>query len=222
MTKRAYGQYCGLARAVEVIAERWALLIIRDLLVGPRRFTDLNRGLPRIPTNILAARLKELEDAGVVRRRIVPRPAGSIVYELTEYGSELEDVVLSLGRWGARALGNPRPDEIITVDSMIMALRTTFQPEASAGLQATFELRLGEIVIHARVDDGAVAVNEGELPGADLIIEAGPALREVLAGEVSPADAIENGGIRIHGDPARLTQFAQLFHIAPGPFACPA
>ena len=221
MTKRAYGQYCGLSRAVEVVAERWALLIIRDLLVGPRRFTDLNRGLPRIPTNILAARLKELEDAGVVRRRIVPRPAGSIVYELTEYGSELKDVVLALGRWGARTLGNPRPGEIITVDSMIMALRTTFQPEAARGVRAAYELRLGEIVIHARVDDGTVAVGAGELPGADLIIEAGLALREVLAGEISPTDALENGSIRVQGDPALLSQFAQLFHIAPSPFACP-
>ena len=216
MTKRSYGQYCGLARAVEVVAERWALLIIRDLLVGPRRFTDLNRGLPRIPTNILAARLKELEDAGVVRRRIVPRPAGSIVYELTEYGKELEDVVLSLGRWGARTLGNPRPDEIITVDSMIMALRTTFQAEAARGVRAAYELRMGTIVIHARVADGTVAVGEGELPGADLVIEAGPALREVLAGEVSPSEAIENGSIRVHGEPSLLAQFVQLFHIAPG------
>ena len=222
MTKRAYGQYCGLARAVEVIAERWALLIIRDLLVGPRRFTDLHRGLPRIPTNILAARLKELEDAGVVRRRIVPRPAGSIVYELTEYGGELEGIVIGLGRWGARTLGDPRADEIITADSMIMALRTTFQPEAARGVRAAFELRMGEFVIHARIDDGTVEVGKGELPGADLVIEAGPALRELMAGEASPADAIENGGIRIQGDPALLTRFAQLFHIGPRPVTSPA
>src|ERR671931_2934804 len=95
--RRAYGQYCGLARAVEVVGERWALLIVRDLLVGPKRFTDLRRGLPRIPTNVLAERLRELEDAGVVRRRVLPRPAGSVVYELTDYGSELEDVVMRLG-----------------------------------------------------------------------------------------------------------------------------
>src|SRR5437764_13643685 len=98
---RTYGQFCGLARALELVGERWAMLIVRDLLVGPRRFTDLSRGLPRIPTNILSERLKELEDAGVVHRRVLPRPIGSVVYELTAYGADLEDAVKLLGRWGA-------------------------------------------------------------------------------------------------------------------------
>src|ERR1700737_2507239 len=102
MSMRAYGQYCGLARALEIVGERWAILVIRDLLVGPRRFTDLHRGLPGIPTHILTARLKELEEAGVVRRRVLPRPANSIVYELTEYGHELEEALQALGRWGAK------------------------------------------------------------------------------------------------------------------------
>ena len=102
MAGRTYGQYCGFARALEVVGERWALLIIRDLTVGPRRFTDLRRGLPGIPTNILAARLKELELAGVVRRRVLPRPAASVVYELTEYGAELEEVVSSSSAGGER------------------------------------------------------------------------------------------------------------------------
>src|SRR3981189_2283805 len=94
---RSYGQYCGLARALELVGERWALLIVRDLLVGPRRFTDLRQGLPRIPTNVLSDRLTELEQSGIIRRRVLPRPSGSVVYELTEYGSRLEDAVLRLG-----------------------------------------------------------------------------------------------------------------------------
>ena len=94
MSKRAYGQYCGVSRALEMVGERWTLLIVRDLLVSPKRYTDLRAGLPRIPTNILSDRLKELERCGVVRRRILPRPEGSIVYELTEYVSELEQVVI--------------------------------------------------------------------------------------------------------------------------------
>src|SRR5437879_13347570 len=98
---RSYGQFCGIARALELVAERWALLIVRDLLVGPRRFTDLRQGLPRIPTNVLSDRLKELEQSGIVRRRVLPRPAASIVYELTEYGSQLDDVLRPLGLWGA-------------------------------------------------------------------------------------------------------------------------
>src|SRR4030088_1295484 len=113
MAARTYGQFCGVARALELVGERWALLIVRDLLVGPRRFTDLLQGLPRIPTHVLSDRLKELEHGGIVRRRVLPRPAASIVYELTEYGAELEEVVLQLGRWGANALGHPRPGEIV-------------------------------------------------------------------------------------------------------------
>src|SRR5919198_6110493 len=103
MTSRTYEQFCGVARALDLVGERWALLVVRDLVLGPKRFTDLRRGLPGMGTNILAARLKELEHAGVVRRRTLPPPAASAVYELTEWGHELEPVVLALGRWGSRA-----------------------------------------------------------------------------------------------------------------------
>src|SRR5437868_7024460 len=137
---RTYGQFCGLARALELVGERWALLIVRDLLVGPRRFTDLRHGLPRIPTNVLSERLKELEQGGVVRRRVLPRPAASVVYELTEYGGGLGGVVQRLGLWGAQSLGEPRPGEIMTTDSMIMALRTTFVPAAAEGVHLRYEL----------------------------------------------------------------------------------
>ncbi|MFN2460621.1 MAG: winged helix-turn-helix transcriptional regulator, partial [Candidatus Velthaea sp.] len=126
MKARGYGQYCGFARALEVVGERWTLLIVRDLLVEPKRFTDLLRGLPGIPSNILTARLKELEHGGIVRRRLLPRPARGVVYELTEYGRELEPVVIELGRWGAKNLGDPRLDETVTADSLVTALRTTF------------------------------------------------------------------------------------------------
>jgi DNA-binding HxlR family transcriptional regulator/putative sterol carrier protein len=218
MSARTYGQFCGVARALELVGERWALLIVRDLLVGPRRFTDLRQGLPRIPTNVLADRLKELEQSGIVRRRVLPRPAASIVYELTEYGSRLEDVVLPLGLWGAQSLGEPRPEEIITTDSMVMALRTTFRPEQARGLQQSYELRLGEIVLNARIADGRIVVQEGALPDADLVIEAGPGLKAVMAGEMSPAEAIESGTVRLTGDPELLAQFAELFQI-PSPRA---
>jgi len=214
---RAYGQYCGFARALEVVGERWALLVVRDLLVGPKRFTDLLRGLPGIPSNVLTARLKELEHAGVARRRVLPRPARAVVYELTEYGLELEAVVVELGRWGAKNLGDPRPDETITVDSLVTALRTTFQPAAARGLRAGFELHVGEIVLHARVAGGRVAVAAGALPGADLAIEAGPGIRALMAGEVSPAAAIENGIVHVTGDRALLTRFAEIFRIEPMP-----
>jgi DNA-binding HxlR family transcriptional regulator len=210
---RVYGQYCGFARALEVIGERWAMLIVRDLLVAPKRFTDLLRGLPGIPSNVLTARLKELEHAGVVRRRLLARPARGVVYELTEYGLELEPVVLELGRWGAKALGDPRPDETITIDSMITALRTTFHADAARGVRAGFELRVGEIVLHARVDDGRVTVGEGALPGADLVVTAGPGIRALMSGELSPQAAIETGTVQLTGDAALLATFAAIFRI---------
>jgi DNA-binding HxlR family transcriptional regulator len=221
VTKRSYGQYCGVARALEIVGERWALLLVRDLLVGPRRFTDLRRGLPQIPTNVLSARLKELERTGVVRRRVRPRPAGSVVYELTEFGAELEAVVIRLGRWGARLLGEARPDEIVTADSLIMAMRTTFDPGAARGLRLGYELRAGQMVIHMRVDDGRLDVAAGPLPGADLVIEAGPALRPLMAGELTAAEALDSGGIRVAGAPELLARFAELFRITPMP-AVPA
>jgi DNA-binding HxlR family transcriptional regulator len=217
VTTRTYGQYCGFARALEAVGERWALLIVRDLLVGPKRFTDLLRGLPGIPSNILTARLKELENAGVVRRRLLPRPARAVVYELTEYGLELEAVVVELGRWGAKNLGDARPDETITVDSLITALRTTFHSGAARGFHAGYELRFGEIVLHARVDDGRVEVAAGALPGADLAIEAGPGIRALMAGELSPAQVVENGTVRLVGDPKLLARFADIFRIEPMP-----
>src|SRR5207248_6863699 len=145
---RSYGQFCGLARALELVGERWALLIVRDLLVGPRRFTDLRKGLPRIPTNVLSDRLKELEQDGIVSRRVLPRPASATVYELTPYGAQLESAVMHLGIWGAQSLGAPRSGEIVTSDSMTIALRSTFVPHASKGKRLTFELRMGpEIVL---------------------------------------------------------------------------
>lgn len=217
MKTRAYGQYCGFARALEVVGERWALLIVRDLLVGPKRFTDLLRGLSGIPSNVLTARLKELEHGGVVQRRILPRPARAVVYELTVYGRELEAVVVALGRWGAKNLGDPRADETVTVDSLVTALRTTFQPEAARGVHAGYELRVGPIVLHARVQDGRVEVAEGALPGADLVIEAGPGIRALMAAELSPADAIANGTVHLTGDAALLTHFAEMFRIGPMP-----
>ncbi|MBV8750711.1 MAG: transcriptional regulator [Candidatus Eremiobacteraeota bacterium] len=219
MQKRAYGQYCGLARALELVGERWALLIVRDLLVGPRRFSDLRRGLPRIPTNVLTTRLKELEEAGLVQRRLQPRPATGVVYELTPYGAELEAVVIQLGLWGAKSLGDPRDEDIVTPDLLTIALRTTFRPEAARGLRATFELHVGPVVVNARIDDGRLEVGEGTLPSADLVIAAGPKLRLVMAGELSPDDALAAGELAITGDPALLTRFAQVFRIEPLPAA---
>ena len=217
MSKRAYGQFCGLARALELVGERWALLIVRDLLVGPKRFTDLRRGLPRIPTNVLATRLKELEHAAVVRRRVLPRPAGSVVYELTEHGAELEPAVFALGRWGIQTLGEPGPGDLLTVDSLIIALRATFDPEQARGLRVSYELRMGEIVVHALVDDGTLEVGRGGLATADLGIETSGAMPRLLTGELDPATAVAQGAVQLTGPADLLTRFVELFHVPSAP-----
>jgi DNA-binding HxlR family transcriptional regulator len=213
MSARRYGQFCGVTRALEIVGERWALLIIRDLLVSPKRFTDLRQGLPRIPTNILSTRLKELEEAGVVRRRVLPRPSGAVVYELTEYGQELDDVVMALGRRGAQRLGEPGPDDIVTEDSMIMAMRSTFHPEAAIGRNVRYQLNLGTIVIHMDIDNGHLEVASGEGQDRDIVIEAGPAIKALMAGEITPDEALADGSVKVTGDPDLLKQFAETFYI---------
>ncbi len=148
-----------------------------------------------------------------MHRRVLPRPAGSIVYELTDRGRGLEDVVLALGRWGARDLGDPRPDEVASAAPLVMALRTTFRPAAAAGVRLDVELRLGDIVVHARVADGELAAEVGPLPAAELVITTGPALRALLAGELEPAAAVARGDVQISGAPALLVRFTELFRI---------
>jgi DNA-binding HxlR family transcriptional regulator/putative sterol carrier protein len=219
MTNRDYGQFCGLAHALEMVGERWALLIVRDLLVGPKRYSDLRRGLPRIPTNILAARLRKLEETGVVHRRVLPRPDGSVVYELTPYGRDLEEVVLTLGRWGARTMDEPGPDDIVTTDSLVMAMRSMFRGEAADGGRLGFELRFGgdpgteQVVVHALVAGGAAEIATGPLPDADLVIEISAAFTALMSGGLSPADAVAGGQVRLSGDPALLDRFVELFSI---------
>lgn len=214
MPTRSYGQFCGLARALELVGERWALLIVRDLLVGPRRFTDLRQGLPRIPTNVLSERLKELEHNGVVRRRVLPRPATGVVYELTPYGSQLDQAVKYLGLWGAQALDQPRPGDVLTADAMVIALRSTFVPEAALGINATFELHLGEVVVHARIRDGVADFAGGALgEPPDAVIVASPAIRAVMAGEMTPAEALASGNARVSGAQWLFERFGALFRI---------
>ena len=223
MAARSFGQYCGITTAVELIGERWAMLIVRDLLVGPRRYTDLKQGLPRIPTNILSTRLKELQEGGVVRR--VPLMNCGLVYELTPYGRTLEPILLALGRWGFQAMGDPEPGDVVTPDSLTMALRTSFQP--SDAVDADIELHLGDIVLRVVVVDGELAVTQlappappvgGRLPAGepDAVIVAGPGIRRLIAGDVTPAEAIAQDLVAVvRGDEIALDAFASTFHIAP-------
>jgi len=223
MKARSYGKYCGLAHALDLVGERWALVLVSDLIRGPKRFSELQRGQPRIPSNVLSARLKELEDTGVVRRRVLPRPASGIGYELTDYGRELEDVVLRLGLWGAKSMpADAGMEEIVTVDTLLLALRSTFRPDAARGLRAGYELRFGDIVVHARVDDGTLEVDEGPLPDADLVLETGVSLHPLLTGELRTTEALANGIVTIVGEPDLFERFVDVFHIPPVPAVLPA
>lgn len=221
---RTYGQFCGLARALEMVGERWAMLVVRDLLLSPKRFTQLRRGLPKMPPSILAARLNELEEAGVVRRRVTAELDASIVYELTEYGADLEPIVLQLALWGARSLETPAGDELFTLDAAILSLYTTFRPDRAVGVHALFELRFGlEMCLRADVHDGTLEVTEisdvdepveGEV---DLVIRPRGPMKPIMAGEVTAQEAVDRGMVDILGDIAMLELYASLFHVPAAP-----
>src|SRR5437016_12941211 len=148
---RSYDQYCAVARGLDVIGDRWTLLLVRDLLLGPKRYKDLLSGLPGIGTNLLADRLKELEAAGLIERTVLPPPAGSTVYQLTETGQALEPVMVSLGRWGARFLGAPKKSDIMVPRAYFVAMRGVFNPEAAAGLNETYEGRIAGLVLEVPI-----------------------------------------------------------------------
>ena len=212
MAARDYGQFGGVSRAVELIGERWALLIVRDLLVGPRRYGELAAGLPRIPSNILAARLKELQAAGIIRR--APR-SRIIIYELTPYGRELEPVVVALGAWGLKALDEPRDEQVITPDSLALDLRAAFRAGVASGLPATaYAATVGGAELFVRVDGAALEVARGA-GEADLAFATGPGIHRLLAGDLAPARAIATGVVEVRRGPrALLDRFAATFRLA--------
>ena len=227
---RGFGQYSGAARALERVGDRWALLIVRDLLVGPRRYGDLKAGLPRIPTNILSDRLKELQEAGVIRR--VPTVRGG--YELTALGRELEPVVVALERWGWSVLGEAAEGEIVTADAVALSLRAAFHAESAATAPPTeYVLHLGDVSVSAMVVGDALDVmpiGPGALPQPirrtvpevaptdvlELAVEPG-GLRDLLAG-VPGAVAMKGpptGVSILVGGSALLARFRRTFRIDP-------
>jgi DNA-binding HxlR family transcriptional regulator len=216
-TTRTYGDGCATARALDLVGERWALLVVRELLLGPKRYTDLRRGLPNASPNVLSERLRELERAGIVRRGMLPPPAGSRIYELTDWGLELEEVVMALGRWGARSPTPPSDAPIVSADSIILALRARFDPGAAHGLRASYELRLGEDRFRIDVTDDGLTAARGDALRPEATVETDPdTLNGVLWGIGSLADAQRSGTVTIEGDTELVERFVRLFPI-PGP-----
>ena len=214
--RRSYGDSCGIARALDVVGERWSLLIVRELLLGPKRFADLRSGLPGVSANVLSQRLRELEAAGLVRRVSLPPPVGSRVYELTECGLELEPVLVALGRFG-RDVPFPDGSGPLGTDAAVIALRTTFDPAAAAGLEADVELRLGPDRFIARVRDERldVARDAGSAAGAGLHTDTGTLAGLLWHGQ-RLRQAERSGAATVTGDRSLVERFLTLFDGRPG------
>jgi DNA-binding HxlR family transcriptional regulator/putative sterol carrier protein len=212
--KRTYGDACGIARALDTVGERWALLIVRELLLGPKRFTDIRSGLPSLSADVLAARLRELEASGVVARRVLPPPAASQVYELTPAGRALEQVVIELGRWGGANLPRSPEGTGMSLDAAVLSFPTLFDPALAGNFEATIALRLGPERFVARVAGGRFGVERGETAAPDATIAADPrTLLDVAHGRRKLEDALESGDLEISGDAKAGKRFMGLFPI---------
>ena len=211
--RRSYGDSCGIARGLDVAGERWALLVVRELLLGPKRFTDLRAGLSNVSPDVLAQRLRELEQSGIVRRRKLPPPAAARVYELTERGAELEPVLLALGRWGSAVPLSEQPSPL-SPDALAVALKTMFDPAAAAGRSGVYEIRFGEHAFTVRLNGGEldVARNGTPTPDTTLAIDTDTGtLADLLWHGGSLTAAIDAGALKLDGDQRQLAAFLRLF-----------
>lgn len=209
--KRSYGDPCGIARALDVVGERWALLVVRELVLGPKRFTDLRRHLPGIATDVLSQRLRQLEAAGVLRATTLPSPASGKAYELTGRGRDLEPVLHALGRWGSRE-GFEAARHEMTVDAFAVALSTVFDPRAADDLEATVVLDLEGDRVVAHIHDRELELSRGEAEQPDARIETSvAAFREVLWRGRPLAEAEADGGVLVHGLRTVVRRFLKLF-----------
>ncbi len=205
--RRTYGDRCGVARALDLVGERWALLVVRDLLLGPKRFTDLRAGLPHVSPDVLSQRLRDLEEAGIVSRATLPPPASAKVYELTERGRQLEPIVIELGRWGSQE-PFPDGDAELGPDSAVIALKTLFDPSAADGRDETYELRLNGQPFRLRTVDGRLDAARGNADRPAAVIDTDPA---------TLAQVLWHGGRRsdlgADGDKAAVRRFVSLFPL---------
>jgi len=222
-TKRSYADACGIARALDIVGERWALMIVRELLLGPKRFTDIRAGLPHLSPDVLAQRLRDLEEADVVEHHKLPPPASVQVYELTPRGLALEPVLIALGRWGGVFAAPPCEGQGMSLDAHLVSLRTLFDPALAGDFAADVELRLAGQRFRVVVGGGRVEVARGPSAAPDAVIECDPAtLIAVLHGHRTLADAVGAGDLTIGGDAAVAERFVGLFPLPVGSAQPPA
>ena len=216
-SKRRYDDACGTAHALELVGERWALLIVRELMLGPKRFSDLRADLPGLSANVLTQRLEGLEASGIVARRRLPPPAPAQVYELTPWGLEAETFIKSMGRWATRSPGHD-PSMQISATSTLLSFRTLFEPSRAVGFNAQIGLRMGEDAFFVRFHDGVMEADRArpwdDIDGSDVILTGSP---HAIAGFVhggQPLDAmVSAGALTVQGDPAVAARFATLFPL---------
>ncbi|MEV0144687.1 MULTISPECIES: winged helix-turn-helix transcriptional regulator [unclassified Nonomuraea] len=215
MDQRTYNQYCATARTLDLVGERWTLLLVRELLTGPKRFGDLQSSLRGLGTGLLAARLKHLEREGLVRKVVLPPPARTPAYALTRAGAELGPAVMALARWGMKwAMGERREDEAFRAGWAVLGLRACFDAEAASGVRVVYEFRIAGEVFYARVDDGTIETVLGAAQQPDAVIEMDDAtLVELAAGERTLAEGIKDRDIRVSGDMKALGRLHSLFHL---------
>jgi DNA-binding HxlR family transcriptional regulator len=207
---RSYDDPCGVARALDLVGERWALLIVRDLVLGPKRFTDLSASLPGLSQNVLSQRLRGLERDGLVRRRKLGPPAGSWVYELTPRGDELAPVVGALARFGSRAPITSTRE--LTADALMLALQTAFEPAAVDGVEAGVEVRLGADHYRAEIADGELRVRRGDMERPGAVLETDVAtLTGLVFGGRGLDEALRGGRLTLHGDRGVLERLLGAF-----------
>ncbi len=211
--KRTYNDLCGLSHALELVGERWAILVLRELSYGPKRFTDIRAGLPGASPNVLSQRLRELEAHGIVGRRTLAPPAASKVYELTDWGRELEPTLRTLGNWAARSPYFPDTGHFSS-SSLAMNLETMFLPARAGATNLVLGLRLGDESFRLEIKDQTLHLERGEAEDADAVIDTDPmTLLGVLyhGAELGAAEAA--GTLTIEGDRDVVAKLPPLFEL---------
>lgn len=212
MSEQSYQQYCGLARALDVVGDRWSLLIVRELRPGPRRFTDLVEGLPGISRKLLTERLRDLERDGVIARRQLPPPAARQVYELTDDGRELSTAMDPLIAWGALRMGQRRPGETVQARWTAVGMAAIADREAAQAVSETYQYLVGDSAFHFIVEDGSIEVRDGEIDGASVVVTTDEQTwADIVAGKTSALSAARAGALRLTGDREAVNHLGGIF-----------